>query len=1098
MYISDGFDRFRKNVIDKTGHDISGQTVYLIQTEDMEGNITDEKYGINLRTDLGMLDNDGTRVVMFLGTGTTPSSYTDVYMENINSIFSAQMSSGDNVWTTEYDSTTGMITTSAWTDYVTYEYNITGVSSDIVFTEIGTSEMGGSSYGGYYYDKLTTRSLIYDQEGHVSSITKRLNEKLTIKIYKSFSMHEDVIIDAYDRGDYLLINMIGEGVYRSGGTSSANAYSIAFSSSRSDNGGSQVETVSCAKDRYSADDDVGLNTSNYSNFVSAGSSSRVIENKNFYYDKLYTMPSNRFVFVKKVKLDTPETLEFKGVYTNDQSDGSLTNTFGASNRNYTRMSGVLPVTDLKITDSKSFNYISGNWDIQDSFNNIRYDLFRWKNSTGSLCMSFNAIDPSSQSDSTFYVCVNDDDSKQLTSIWTSDGSTFYLAEKYWDTSTWVQVSLDPGSRYINTIPAEAKYYRYFISKGTNMSNVEFIRDGLKPAITDVFTPYAIANVPAHTRYSPIFIPITSETYKWILIESHVLAMNNDGTIAYSHRVYGDSNDSDIDLAYIRAGFDNKLVVSSYATYESTPRNIRIYDMTTMTSDNAPTYVDVAITSSAFGDKCYFTKSTSYGYVAIWVPMDSSKRANIIDINTGTNVIIQDAIMFHIQDFTPYAIYGVTGTTPFQFNVYDLRTNEVVDTFTIPAEHTEAMFTSVCGCGDNFYIQFGSGTSQVVYMYTLSTKQLSVLGGVALNLDSSYTGYTNLPYHYPAENRVRCYHPDGMIISGKNGETLFITASDPANPIRLFSNDRAEIEAINLYAGLVSHIAEYEPDGNTSHLLLLDSYNGQGSYNHSERRHAIADIGVAFKTHSSIFNPYARWTEEYVNWSGSEYEVGGVALYNGKIYVFNGPTNSKVYPLKTALPHKLTVQTYTYQQYNNPKSYNFAGRYNIARSNHGDIIAMPSPPATFNISGAADGSGTGMRFKSYWKWRDYGSSQFALISRNDTGTGGGEFALGLNKAFKVLPGNVVTASVTLKNTITHISRLDVELFVVEDTGTDPISVRVAYSKHLAGDIGSGITIPTGSYSTQYLRIFLNIRAYNSSNNLVPIVATYIDTYSVTVT
>ena len=1091
MFVSEGFKKFCDSVKQNSGKDISTQSIYVLQTVDMDGNITDEKYGVNLRTDVGMICENGYYQSLYLGTGTTQPTYYDTYMPNAVSEFTKVMDGVTQNWVLSYDSTTGMLSVTSPVSKVTYDYNIDGITTDQVFTELGICEYSHSSWSGDSLNVFSTHTLIYDQLGNVSSITKHPNEKLIVVIYKTMSMSEDVIDDAYTNGVFVLIDMArSTTIYGNNGTSvcSAGLNPILLDSRESYSDYRRSTSNGVVRN---SEFDPGPNTNNYSTYVVGGSLSFVDESVENYYDHIRFGNNNTFQITKRIRMSSPETLTTELAYTDSIDTNEITRCFGES-KNYTTMHGILPCIDFNMTDSKMYNNKSGAWDISDPFTNApNADYIQTTRESGrdlyTSMISFNTIDPQTSADVIFYVAVNVRDDIPVTSIEVSDGSVFYVARKYWDTSTWVRIN------DVSNIPAANQLFRYFISKTTNIRNIRFVRDQTVHSFDNGFTPYALSDVPSSSVYTPIFVPVTSETYHWIVLEDKVIAMNNNGTIAYSHQLYGDSNNSAIDTLTARWGFDNKFVAAN-TNAQISPTNIRIFNMTTMTSSSAPSYTDIPLTNPHTSYRAHYSKASA-GYVALWYSQNHT--ADIVDVTDETLTTITECDWFHIQDFTTYAIYLVQNSSPLRFNVYDLTANEVTDTFVLPADYTS--ITSVCGCGDHFYIQIGSDANQTIIYYNLSTKQVSVLGGEVLYLTNTMGVATNSwPMNDVVEKRRICYCRDGIVVCGSDGITRCISFVDPTSIFELFVNSTA---ASRKSIGLSTQIVSNSPSSTVEQLLLIN-YQLFLDWSRDQMEETILDIGNVFNTRESTYNPYLHF-KVMSKTNGSNISFGGMTVYGGKVYYFNDG-DGMVYPLTNVLPHKITGSTYTYQQYNNPKSYNFNNiRVNLYRSNHGSIVSKPNNPATFNVSGAKDGSGTGVRWKSNWRWIQPGTNQTIQLN---TGIGlhddkSPAEAIGLSDMFKVSPGDTITVNATLKSGITSVTQIDnlfVQIFFVVDDGSDPINNEVAYQAYATGSVGQGITVPTGTYSTTYLRAYVNIIARDSSNIQTQISATFLDTYSISVT
>ena len=212
--------------------------IYHIICQNKDGEITDEKFGINVYTNYGFdLDirrqntagMDTNNSGIFVGNGSGIPAPTDLKLfsdiksgakENrLPGFFCYMVSSsggdGSGYITTSdihntYDTETNMLIGRRLCEQVTLEYNYSWWNEDIEITEFGEGFWGG--YHSNYWDPtqhayaLTTHCLVYDENYQPSSFIKHLNEQITIKLYRTACIKCDLFDTLWNQGKYLFTN----------------------------------------------------------------------------------------------------------------------------------------------------------------------------------------------------------------------------------------------------------------------------------------------------------------------------------------------------------------------------------------------------------------------------------------------------------------------------------------------------------------------------------------------------------------------------------------------------------------------------------------------------------------------------------------------------------------------------------------------------------------------------------------------------------------------------------------------------------------------------------------------------------------------------
>lgn len=184
--------------------------MYLLQTKNEKGEVTNEAYGMNLMTDLGMKEwfiktNTSFPKNLYVGAGGRINfSYdSNVLVDPYEDVGAATIVSdvADYAYPMYYSSdlTTeegGIIT--CMMKYLQCKY-APSVSHNEAAFPVG-------EYGiGTDINNLWTHSWVYAQDGTATVIEKKLNETLEITVYLCYSYYESLINTAWDRGVYLMI-----------------------------------------------------------------------------------------------------------------------------------------------------------------------------------------------------------------------------------------------------------------------------------------------------------------------------------------------------------------------------------------------------------------------------------------------------------------------------------------------------------------------------------------------------------------------------------------------------------------------------------------------------------------------------------------------------------------------------------------------------------------------------------------------------------------------------------------------------------------------------------------------------------------------------
>lgn len=505
------FPKSMMEFINNIPHKKLEHNLYFIQCEDRDGNITEEKFGINLMTDYGFASKfrnqktNGTRFVM--GTGTGVPSYTDTRMfEEIISDDEIDVTTADVQYSSYFDKETNMIIGRKRTGSVVLDYNYSWLKSDVNITEFG-------EYDGYNYSErystLLTHAMVYDKYGNLSYFTKRMNEKTTINIFKTCCIKSDTINLLYDKGLYLfaypsaMVNpLTGRygfhnfifGCFTSGKCYHYDDYPL-YSVPLSKNQDNPPTDFNYINFHYNSGfgpdsrignlnyDQIGssykfnVQTDNgYRNNLKTGEATItskydcqtglfVASNydlSNYYYGGEYCYYRIDSLFlIEKMNLKTPEELVSEIIWTDDFMTPRFRNSFNmytlhyqVSDQRYFMSQLGLPVNDFNITSVKRYNALTDDYDIEEEFiNDPDYDF---RNPERALNGYY--------SDATFgayNVMVNINPDVPIVAFRDPIGRKIYATNEYWNPETF-QLIED-----LDNVPKELQNMRYYIKTPTS-------------------------------------------------------------------------------------------------------------------------------------------------------------------------------------------------------------------------------------------------------------------------------------------------------------------------------------------------------------------------------------------------------------------------------------------------------------------------------------------------------------------------------------------------------------------------------------------------------------------------------------------------------
>lgn len=199
---------FAKNYAKKHPTHQGFSNIYVFRLVDENGNIVDEKFGMNLMTDYGMTQyftvsgTDWSSVNLYVGRGTASqidyasSSLIMPYEEAATVVSRSIDYEYPMYYLKPVGGSPGLITCMCKFLNVMYDYTVPNWESVTTISEYGL----GSSY-----TSLWTHSWVYDSQGNRAQIDKRSNTQLFIDVFFCMSYENTLIDNMWTNGKYAVI-----------------------------------------------------------------------------------------------------------------------------------------------------------------------------------------------------------------------------------------------------------------------------------------------------------------------------------------------------------------------------------------------------------------------------------------------------------------------------------------------------------------------------------------------------------------------------------------------------------------------------------------------------------------------------------------------------------------------------------------------------------------------------------------------------------------------------------------------------------------------------------------------------------------------------
>ena len=420
--------------------------LYVVQVVDLDGNVIDEKYGMNLMTNYGMtqyfVDRSGAFPTNFyIGNGSGSFNHTtnSLLSPIITDPASSASTAKSYAFPVYYDSIQGIVTTVMQYMQVYFNYSVSGITGPVDITEYGI---------GTAYNKLWTHSWVYNSAGQRDSVRKELNTRLDITVYMCISFPVSLIEDGWTAGKAICITNQSRFFNRSTVTmEESNLYTFR----RED----YYERTKTHTTGYS--DNTQTITSNMGEFTLLPADMSDTS-ANVYVDGFVSWNAG-FNMMERAVMSTPLAFDLIG-----KPDAMMVDRWNGFSFAFGHTGTNIPFTQADITAAYTYNWKTGQYTCPDHYVN---DARKWYNE-----MSFN-----SNFATTARFTNNNEivDIKLFRNLNPSDPiiaiesatTTLYATDSYWDTSSWTRIE-DMAS-----IPAALQTKRYWLT--TDVAEIKPVR-----------------------------------------------------------------------------------------------------------------------------------------------------------------------------------------------------------------------------------------------------------------------------------------------------------------------------------------------------------------------------------------------------------------------------------------------------------------------------------------------------------------------------------------------------------------------------------------------------------------------------------------------
>lgn len=727
------FENCKKNNVHPIPKDPHFNNLYLIQSVDMDGNVTDEKFGFNELTEQGL------RNICWSGDFKAKIYSAD---ESFAKLSNTSNSPHYDITFSPvyYDSNTSMSTQYyKFRTVMEYNYNYDGVTSDVEITKLGLYV--GNNSGGY---TEYAKSLIYDVNGNVTSFIKHPNEKILLTVWLGASMDVGSIVNAaWNNGNYLLIsphfilryaagctqdsgtskslNMrFGMRTYRYSSLSDADCwkYLRPFQSSTNPQCTREFDStytyVECLM-KYANSESVSTDSVVYErNWASKYIISDYWSNSSFEFmvdaDGGFALPNPEEITVDECMTNNNDPTFTDTLYAYPSSNSEPIGSWYYHSR--------LQLAQFNCTSIEVYNHKTKTWD-QEAFDQDRNFLYEdtmlapiwWP-----VIVNGTVVDR--------YVFVNSKAGKYPMTKLTTNSLHVWATDTYWDQSTWVEVD----KNNLGSLGSK----RYFIKPDYDDSPVPYY-DYTPLQLTGLPTSYTIPktfelecgssdarkvlpdpNCNCIIGYGQIVYPDDPSNVVTYNITNYGGGAIN-GYEGYSYNTSNDDSNGTVSIFRLTENGDKLVVARRMHSVRDANDNYAAgcYRVYTISDDPtvAPTYEDIQVpyTNQLYNVQTYHS-FTDQGFVV--TNHNADKEVAIINLY-GTNGVETEIIPgmwgYALNRTTNCVYLNTDDMSSLTFDVYDMSTKSVVKSFTLSGNY---VMNGIMGWKNHVYVRVYDNTLQI--------------------------------------------------------------------------------------------------------------------------------------------------------------------------------------------------------------------------------------------------------------------------------------------------------------------------------------------------------------------------------------------------
>ena len=930
---SDKVEEFAKNY--SKGKKFPLRNLYVFTVIDKNGNVKDEKFGVNLMTRAGFdyspIDDLYERFLE-LGDGSGTPSYEDTTLFHYLGYVSNPDLTKFN-YPLFYDSDRNLICQRRKIGTYTIDYTFLNTSFDI------------TEFGLYYRDSLITHGLVLDSSGQPSSIRKELYDKLIIEIRWMYVMSPEVqrrLIGAgiygvlqpnWRYGDQRLCCQWWSNTYIPYDSYTRGTYdNLVFSDRYNSTVSKNAQMRRCNK--FVATPAI-LCERNYE-YISNIRLASIRYEDHYDTNQVYTMP----VYGDREELVCDHI--FADAENNSLSLNTMFQSVKRGKRNSSYGTGFFPVGNFKIESSYMYNHKDHLWNIADTFTSCENSEFNDISLTyPSTVWMANPNDISKD----VYIFTNNNVNIPITKFGVS-GIVLYATDEWWDNTTWILIT------NLKELTQSQGNKRYYISESIVNGGLKPTRDQQYPKLIcdkrqytwDIEHTYDDSDVG-----SPIVVSDQYELYctpYYMFFHPEGLPGGYDRVISYVQRdlrftwpqsIVGTTTDKSVSWAY-RHLFEDKLVICSgwyygrdYSNTTTSATHIRILDISDSSINMDPNtdipYVDVQLD---FTNKTrQYAGTISHTWDGdFWIGYEpNAKEVVAVKIHGGPNqdtptqALVDSGILSYNFDYgNHHLIYTKDGMT---FYYYNLETGAVDDTLNIQSfDSSVTEIKGYVGYNGIIYItaKYSAG-DWFTYFYNTSTKEWKV----------DKTVWTNAF----GWNCMCGYNNECAIMSPDNSSTGELIIIQPSKPYEFMKWTNNLLKHIYPRTCHLTYIND-----NKQLILCFRATDDSENAGYSQSYYNILDVGLILDTGS--FPPIYSHDNDYWRWQNKLQQscvYKGDLLFRGNFTNVNNVGTINILPIEKFIYHKITISTNSLSGYNNPFSLPYTEFFQILYSTTMDRLTM---------------------------------------------------------------------------------------------------------------------------------------------------------------